>query len=506
MAGYRKLIVRYKYDEDDLKIMDTLFAGIFRREALLDNILENERKSNFGKFIAQFADNIFQDEYAILYELVVTRRLTTGAWDMLRAVIDENKELILSAPQVNLAQYANDFTQSDEYDAFISITKAAYERICDLDFVGSEGFRSAVSNFIEVFEKKYFRQSINIAAMILNSPDPFIDFRGGRRKEYIGFNGSTDFLTVEKMRIDSLRGAQGSRQFVVDSKWTDEHLDPELQAEKEKKREKLCNIGIPEIDEVWSGIRRTQMVGIIGPPKGGKTTLSAYMVHCLLKTGCKVAVWAMEGSAEESWINKLIAAQCFDMNVNVTTKDITDGLKGKTNDEKLAVIEARLALAQNNKLSFIEETGYVEDFIDVIDGHYRACNNFDVIVVDSLLNLQTKTGRRKAEYLSSAYIMLKDYIEHKLTPAPACIATAQFKQEAIKDARNSVDATFDETSGGETAETIRTPDNVLGVFGTPSQRDSGYTTIHHIASRHSELFKKVEVRAVFGNAQFYKEI
>lgn len=505
MAGFRHIKVHYKYDEDDTSIMDAVFAGIFRREALLDSILEGERVSNVGKFAAQFADNIFQDEYAILYELAVTRRLTTGAWDMFRAVIDENKQLILSAPQVNLKPYKGDFTESDEYDAFIMVTMATFNRICDLDFVGAEGFRSAISNFIEVFEKKYFRQSINVAALILNSPDVYIDYRGGRRREYFGFKGSTEFLTVEKMKIDALRSAQGARQFVVDSEWINEHLDPVLQAQKERKREKLCNIGIPEIDDVWSGIRRTQMIGVIGPPKGGKTTLSAYMVHCLLKAGCRVAVWAMEGSAEESWLNKLIAAQCFDMNVNVTTKDISDGLKGKTDDEKRAVVEARLALAQNNKLSFIEETGYVEDFIDVIDGHYRACNNFDVIVVDSLLNLQTKTGRKKSEYLSSAYIMLKDYIEHKLTPAPACITTAQFKQEAVKEARNSVDITFDETSGGETAETIRTPDNVIGVFGTPAQRDSGYTTIHHIASRHSELFKKVEVKAVFGNAMFYVE-
>lgn len=502
MAGFKKVAVRYNYDEDDISILDSLFAGIFRRECLLDERLERERVENAGKFSSQFADNIFQDEYAILYELAVTRRLTTGDWEIHRAVIEENRELILSAPQVNLAKYAADFTESDEYDAFLSITKAAFERICDMDFRGSEGFRTATASFIEVFEKKYFKQCINVAAFILNSPDVFIDYRGGRRREYLGYTGSNEFLTVEKMKIDSLRGAQGTRQFTLNSEWINSCLDPELQAEKEKKREKLCDIDIPEIDTVWSGIRRTHMIGVIGPPKGGKTTLSAYMVHCLLKAGHRVAVWAMEGSAEESWINKLIAAACYDMNVNITTKDISDGLVGKTEEEKRAVVEARLSLAQNDKLSFIEETGYVEDFLSVIDGHYRAYNRFDCIVVDSLLNLQSKTGRKKSEYLSSAYILLKDYIEHKLTPAPACITTAQFKQESIKDARNSVDATFDETSGGETAETIRTPDNVLGVFGTPAQKDSGYTTIHHIASRHSELFKKVDVRALFGNAIF----
>ena len=65
-----------------------------------------------------------------------------------------------------------------------------------------------------------------------------------------------------------------------------------------------------------------------------------------------------------------------------------------------------------------------------------------------------------------------------------------------------VNVTFHETSGGETSETIRTPDDVIGVFGTPAQRDNQYTTIHHIASSHSELFKKVDVHALFGNSYF----
>jgi RecA/RadA recombinase len=502
MASIRQIRVRYKYDEDDIAIIEKMFAGMLRRKVLSDERLEQERMDNVSKFITRFRDNIFQDEYAILYELVATRRITTGDWTMMEAVINENKELILSAPQVNLAQFAADFTESDEYEAFMSMTKAAFERICDMEFIGSEGFDSAVNSFIELFERKYTRQCLNIMGAILSNPDPYVDYRSGRRKEYQGYAGVKDFFLVESMRIDSLRRAQGARQFTLGSEWLDEQLDEKRQAEKAAQRELLCKLGIPEIDNVWAGIRRTHMVGIIGPPKGGKTTLSAYMVHRLLKAGRRVAVWAMEGSAEESWINKLIAAICFEQGYNITSKDLADGLVGKTEEERRAVINARLAIAQNENLSFIEETGYVEDFLDVIDGHYKTFNHFDCLVVDSLLNLQTKTGRKKTEYLSSAYILLKNYIEHELTPRAACIVTAQFKQEAIKEARNKTDISFDETSGGETAETIRTPDNVLGIFSTPEERDNHVTTIYHIASRHSEQFKPAQVRALFGYAQF----
>ena len=56
---------------------------------------------------------------------------------------------------------------------------------------------------------------------------------------------------------------------------------------------------------------------------------------------------------------------------------------------------------------------------------------------------------------------------------------------------------FDETSGGETAETIRTPDDVIGIFGDRALKGSGRSTVFHIASRHSELFQKFRVKARF---------
>ena len=177
MAGFRQIRVRYKYDEDDINIIEKMFAGMLRRKVLSDERLEQERMDNVSKFITRFRDNVFQDEYAILYELVATRRITTGDWTMMEAVIDENKELILSAPQVNLAQFAADFTESDEYDAFISMTKAAFERICDMEFVGSEGFDSAVNSFIELFERKYTRQCLNVMGAILSNPEPYVDYR-----------------------------------------------------------------------------------------------------------------------------------------------------------------------------------------------------------------------------------------------------------------------------------------------------------------------------------------
>jgi hypothetical protein len=502
----RKVLVWYQYNDTDDRLLDTLFSGIFRLEVLADEKQERERIENAAQFRARFENNIFYNEHSILYELAIMRKLTTGAWPIMEAVIEENRGIILSAQQVRLSQYGDgDYTDSDKFDSFLSTTKAVYERICNLPFPGAEGFRTAVHAFIETFENKYGRACLSYACNMLTSLDTYVDDRGGRRRVYQGYTGACDFWAAEKQKIDALRGAQRSRQFVVDSEFLLGELDPDLQAERAKRTELLCKLGIHEIDNVWSGIRRTRFIGIVGPPKGGKTSLAAFMVHRLLQAGRRVCVWAMEGSARESWINKLICAYCDDVfGFVVSTKDLEDNCIGLSDERRRMVGVARVALAQDERLSFIEETGYVEDFLEVIDGHYRVYNQFDAIVVDSLLNLQTKTGRKKTEYLSSAYITLKDYIEHKAgdgTP-PVCIATAQFKQEAIKEARTSAEISFDETSGGETAETIRTPDEVIGIFGTPAQKEVNTTTLYHIATRHTMQFPNDQVMARFGAALF----
>jgi hypothetical protein len=104
-------------------------------------------------------------------------------------------------------------------------------------------------------------------------------------------------------------------------------------------------------------------------------------------------------------------------------------------------------------------------------------------------------------------MQLKNWVEHALEVPPVCIATAQLKQAAIKEAKSTVDAQFDETSGGETAETIRTPDEVIVLYSArnPGERD-GTVSIQHIASRHSSPFAPFSALANFGAATFKQQV
>jgi len=137
MAEDRLMRVRYTYESTDFDQLNALFAGVLRREDITDPILKKEHIDNIARFNSVFSSNVFQDEYAVLYELMVRRRMTTGKWELMEPVIEENRQLIMSAPQIKIDKLKDDYTNSDIYDAFISATKRVFDEICDTPFMGT---------------------------------------------------------------------------------------------------------------------------------------------------------------------------------------------------------------------------------------------------------------------------------------------------------------------------------------------------------------------------------
>ena len=222
----------------------------------------------------------------------------------------------------------------------------------------------------------------------------------------------------------------------------------------------LMTVGIAEIDETLGELRRSNMLGILGPPKGGKTRFSNFLVQRALSLGLNVCVWPLEGTSEE-WLAMQVASYMRrTVNISMNSKDILQRKYRNDPVRRKQVTAAKTALAtatDMGRLSFIEGVAYVEDFIDVMQSHYDTENPFDVIVIDSLVNIQSRTGRGKVERISEAYMTMKSFIANKLKRPALAIIPAQLKQEAVDFLRKNPGETIDVTAGGESAETIRTP-------------------------------------------------
>lgn len=464
-------------------------------------------KINHSRFTSMFPSNIFQDEYAVFYSILVGKRIKLFSIEELKSIIDNNRDLILDSPYINLnalarLQNGNQLTDDDKIEA---VKANMVDIFIDLSnrYVSEEEFNSACIIFIDWFKNQYMRETTQNMSRIMS--DEGYDEKRSRHRT-VHFRGEEDCKRYYNERMSILNEISATdrvKTTVLDAEW----YNIQKQDEDKPDDKALMTVGLKKIDEVMGDLRRSNMVGILGPPKGGKTRFTNFLVQRALSLGLNVCVWPLEGTSEE-WISMQLASYIARKhNVHLSSKDILQK-KFASEQERTLVRAARFEMVSDKdygRLSFIETTAYVEDFIDQLETHYENKNPFDVIVIDSLVNILSKTGKNKVDRVSSAYMLLKSYISTGIKRPALAIVPAQLKQDIVDFLRSHPNETIDVTAGGESAETIRSPDEVLGLFSSKEERAAGFMKIYSVASRHSENFSDFQVRTDLKCCHFYDE-
>ena len=310
----------------------------------------------------------------------------------------------------------------------------------------------------------------------------------------------------DSMRIiRSLSPANRVTTTVVNEAW----LANKLNNQDKQDHLSLFTVGLKEIDDYFGYLRRGNMLGILGPTKGGKTKFANYLAQRALSLGYNVCVWPLEGTQEE-WESMqtscLIAQSSYDAlkksgkpgsMIRISSKDILERKYTNSPEIKKQVASAQAVMAIHEKygrLSFIKAPGYLEDFLDILESHWETENRFDVLIIDSLVNITSKKGKDKVSTISEAYMQTKNFLANTLRTPALGIVPAQLKQSAVDFLRKNPDETIDITAGGESAETIRTPDYNIGLFSTKEERAANIMKMYCVASRHTDAFPDFQAR------------
>lgn len=501
--------------EDSLrKMFGAILIGQVRKDnPKLMDIIQTAKECK-GKFLATFPSNIFQDEYAIFYEIYARFGYAVFNKDQLNSIIENNRDLVLDSPYISLEKLArigdNDMQATDD-EKIEAIQENMVEILEDLSnlYVTSDEFDSSTKTFVSDFRNRYSLETAQNMTRIMSS-DGFDDKIWGRRTiHYQGPEQMNQYYSNRMKILNELNEDRMIRSVVIDDDW----LLKDLESDKTGDSQAILRVGLKEIDDVMGDLRRGNMLGILGPPKGGKTRFTNYLVARALSQGLNVCVWPLEGTKEE-WLSMQVAALMRmdpQFNSSVNSKDILQRKYLASRDMKLAtmVASAKTVLAtgkKRGKLSFIEGVAYEEDFLQTLQEHWENENQFDVVVIDSLVNIVSRVGgRSKTEVISRAYMSMKNYIANSMKRPALAIIPAQLKQDTVDFLRRNPDETIDVTAGGESAETIRTPDEVIGLFSSKDERNSGELKLYHVASRHSETFNDFLCRAEFGCCYFYSD-
>jgi hypothetical protein len=455
-----------------------------------------------ARFAANFPFNIFPNNYAVFYEIMMTAQVNTFTSEQLKSIIDNNRDLILNSPYINKRAYTqmnNGNIPSDD-DIVNAVVYSLVELLNELsyNYVSEEEYRSSCITYIDWYKNALGEYTALCMSSIMSDIGYDEKKPGGRSRHYQGLQDMTEFYNENIRIIKSLSEENRINSFVMDSKW----LTEEMQTENKKDTGALMSVGIKEIDLAYGELRRGNMLGIMGPPKGGKTRFTNYLVQRALSLGLNVCVWPLEGTASE-WeamqVSAFIARTSYEKSktrntddmIRIASKDILQKkyVESKTLRKDVAAAKVVLATSQKfGRLSFIEGTAYVEDMFEVLEAHYENENPYDILVIDQLVNVMSKKGKGKVERISEAYMETKNFLANKLKVPALGIMPAQLKQSVVDVLRSDPEADLDVTSGGESAETVRTPDAVIGLFSSKEERNNNIMKIYSVATRHTESF------------------
>lgn len=456
------------------------------------------------RFNATFQSDIFIQEYALFYEVIVALKIKNFDEAQLTTILDNNSDLVMNSPYIDLDQWKtavdNRVLTDDEVMAVVSDTIIECYRRLSNTVVSEDEFTSASEIYISFFRNNLMFTTTQHMTQIM-SDIGFEDKIPGKRSRMLkGYEAATMYYNEKMKMARELDSVYSIRSTVIDQDW----YIKDAQQEEDEDHSAIMDTGLTEIDSVIGGFHRGHMIGILGPAKGGKTKFANYLTSRALEMGLNVAVWPLEGSKEE-WTSMQIASIIMKQSgTPLSSKDIEER-KYANEAVKQMVKSAKLKLSSEPKmgrLSFISGTAYIENFIDVLKSHYDTENPFDIIVIDSLVNIMSKTGRGKVERISDGYMMLKDFIANKMSVPALALLPAQIKQAIVDYLRSHPDETIDITAGAESAETIRSPDEVIGLFSTKDERALNMMKLYHVASRHSATFPDFKCESYLGCAFF----
>ena len=384
-------------------------------------------------------------------------------------------------------------TDDEKIEAIQANMKEKFIELSNM-YVSEGEFDSACEIYANWFESQYMLDLSQSMTRIMSSQGYEERVPGKRTKKYQGTQDCRKYYNDKIRILNELSDHDKVRSTIIDENW----YEQDMQQENVKDTSALMTIGIKEIDEMVGTLRRSNMLGILGPPKGGKTRFTNFIVSRALSLGLNVCVWSLEGTKEE-WISMQVAALIRrDNNLSFSSRDILERKYKDKKEDREIVAAAKLKLAVDQsigRLSFIESTAYVEDFIDILEGHYDNENPFDVLVIDQLIDILSRNGMGKVERISQAYQTLKIAIAHRFKRPVLAVMPAQLKQSVVDFLRANPGETIDVTAGGESAETIRTPDEVIGLFSSKEERATNTVHMYSVASRHNADFQDFLVKA-----------
>lgn len=462
------------------------------------------REYALGRLLSITNPRLFRDENYVLFSIIYNyrdriKRLNIDN-DFVRLYLTRNRKILQKARgYIDIHAYGE--VEGSEELGYIAGVVKHFNRLVAKEPLSVGEFELTFEKYLIEFKSIEATKAYNQANMILTEGLTI------GNKKLSGFEDSHIFLRKRLAEIEGLIDMRMGSGFTT--------MNEVLMEEKEdgKKPYKIGDFDkLLKLNEIYGGIYTGTFYQVIAPPKAGKSKLCARICHTLVvKYGMNVTVWAQEGG-KEAWTAQMRAIH-FDYTYNQGA-DIRDRKYGVDQDcilhdrfpsKELKELElsSKLDLSSNPEygvVDYIDRPFEVETFIEDIDTSVKG-NNSVMVIVDYLQLIGSSEKLPERERISTAYKTALTYCKETnvgfMTPA-------QYKQESFNAllAKGTTSDADLRTSGGGSAEVLRTPDIIFALWATTNDLMNNSMKILSVPCRFNKAFPEVDVYADLGTCEF----
>lgn len=502
----------FELDEDDEE--EESFSSEERLRFLADRVIsatvgtKSIRKYALNRMMSSMTPRLFRDENYIIYSVLFSfrdrvRNLNIDT-EFLRLFLQRNRGIVSKARGF-IDIYAYEEVEGSLELGYISGVLKHFKRLSLMEDMSETEFDTILEKYLIEFKAVETIKVYQTGQMIVSD-----GVKIGNRT-YSGFEDSQLYVRRELATIEGLTDSTKGTGY---TKMSDIILG---NRGEEKKPVKVADFDkLAKLNEYYGGIFTSMFYQILAPAKSGKSKLCARICHtAIAKFGTNVSVWAQEGG-NDAWTAQMRAIHfdyTYNQDVPITERKLGVDqeviFKNLFKDDATRDLEASSAmdLASNpdyGVVDFIDNPFNVETFIDSIDASVKE-NNSKIVILDYLQLIMSENGSlSERERIAKAYTSLLNYCKKTNI---AVITPAQYKQSSIDNLIASKDTSSAEmrTSGGNSAEVIRTPDISIALWASTADLANNRLKILSVPSRFAKPFPEIPCITDLGTCQFISE-
>ena len=467
------------------KLSDTLLSSVLKDDA----VSAVNRKYLFSSA----SPKVFRDENYIIYKVLYSYKEVGILPDagFMELYLSNNEKLVRNSTEyIDITAYSGD----DESPtlAYIAAVMKQFNRLLTIPTLDNEQYKLAVEKYKIEFQHTLLGDALDTAKTIL--------YEGARigKSMMSGYADAVAYVKKVNADIESVINQTSGVGFI------DASVAGMIDDDNEK-AEKIGDFGaISELNKYLGGIYSPYFYSIVAPTKGGKSKFTTRMIHnIVVEHKNNVVVWAHEGG-HNAWLAQLRAIH-YDYFYNRNEVDITkhkggvsqdiilkDAFKSDAIRELERVSRCDLFSPSHGNIQLIDRPFNVETFIDEIDTAVQL-NHAKAVLIDYIQLIGTIVqGKPKSQVVGEAYKRLLAYAKKRKV---AIISPAQMTQAFMDELAKSKGGSTPElrTSGGESAEVIRTPDINIALYGSIDDIRAGSMQLLSIPSRMAQPYPPIDL-------------